>query len=126
MYKIHFIEILITFCLIFTIITCHKNLTSVEEEVKDKEEIISIQVGNKYYFIASIMEGIYYKDWFYTRTIEKDTIINGFNYYKYIDNSYVRIDGKRVLKYKNGNDIIKFDYTVRIGVTITYDDCILL
>ena len=117
----HIIQSLLTVGLAFVIVACQKNYVSIERDIQEKAEVISLQLGNEYYFNASMAEGNYYTDWYYTKTIEKDTIINGFKYYKYIDNSYIRVDGDKVLENKRGNDIVKFDYTVSVGDTINYN-----
>jgi len=112
--------IIIIFLLI-TLISCHKDFSAINNDVQKKEDIISLKVGNNYFFHAYVSGGSYYTDWYYTEVIYRDTIINGKKYHSYADGSSFRIEGNSVFENINGEDIIKFDFTVNVKDTITYN-----
>ena len=91
-----FIIIFIPSIIVF--LSCRKNFSPIEDDIQKSKDIISLNVGNKYFFRASIIDGQYFIDWFFSRSIKNEETIGGIKYFNYSDEYYIRTDNNKVIR----------------------------
>jgi len=119
-----FIIIFIPSIIVF--LSCRKNFSPIEDDIQKSKDIISLNVGNKYFFRASIIDGQYFTDWFFSRSIKNEETIGGIKYFNYSDEYYIRIDNNKVIKYSNGKESVLFDYSVNKGDSLLFENRTLI
>ena len=113
--------LLFALLLSLSIISC-RNKLDMENKSRNSDSVISLQIGNKYYYHWSSWDGENYSEAYFHKTIEKDTTINNLKYYIFVDRSILRATNDRVYSFHNSEDIILYDFNVDTGNVIGYQN----
>ncbi len=120
----------ITFCLFFLyFFSCEKDISSLKILKNSKPyfapEIVSLEVGNWYLFHAYAGNDQYVVDYFFSRKIIGDTLINLYQYFiignEDMSKDYLRIQDSLILFNENAKDQVLFDFNLSNGDTFIYE-----
>jgi hypothetical protein len=93
----------------------------VEAEKDPLYDSILLKVGNEYFFRHALVGGqdsiFAVIDWYETKTITSDTIINFKEYFRFNSNELYLNENKTLYSLVNNSETIQLDYNVNIGDT---------
>ena len=104
-----------------SLLSC-RNKIEIERNSRNRDSVISLQIGNEYHYHWSSWDGENYSEAYFHKTIEKDTTINNLKYYIFDDRSILRSTADRVYSFHNSQDIILYDFSVDTGDVIDYQN----
>lgn len=103
------------------IISCKEDSTvEPTKEIVDNTQIVSLSIGNKYYFSYNNFTGAVVYSWGQTKTIIRDTTITGNKYYILSSGEIFRSSSTALLQRNGNSDIVLYRYDVSVGDSIIY------